>query len=76
LTSYYLAEPSSKLTHNLHDAEVRALKIIYSNGPLSMHQLSEAMYTSRPRGNQIVDSLLDKQLVDKVKGGDKRMTYV
>ena len=76
LTSHYLAEPNSKLKNPLHASEIRALKIIYSNGPFSMHQLAEVMHTSRPRCTQLVDSLLDKQLVAKVKSGDKRMTYV
>ena len=76
LTSHYLAEPQSHQKNPLHDAEVRALKIIYTNGPYSMHELAQAMHTSRPRSTQIVSSLIQKQLVERVKAGDKRMIYI
>jgi len=76
LTSHYLAEPSKRTTSLLNDAEMRALKITYSIGPLSMHQLADAMHTSKPRATQLVDILVNRSLVTKVKGGDKRVTYV
>ena len=76
LTSQYLADPHFYNNELLHSAEVKALKIIFTNGPISMHELAQAMHASRPRTTQIVSSLINKQLVEKVKGGDKRMIYV
>lgn len=76
LTSHYLAQPSRNLSTHLNDAEMRALKIIHCCGPLSMHELAEAMHTSKPRATQLVELLHHRHLISKVKGGDKRMTYV
>ena len=76
LTSHYLAEPSRQSTTHLNDAEMRALKIVHSIGPLSMHQLAEAMHTSKPRATQLVDLLESRLLITKIKGGDKRVTFV
>ena len=76
LTSQYLAEPQLYNNSLLHNTEIRALKIIFTKGPISMHELAQAMYASRPRTTQIVSTLIAKQLVEQVKGGDKRMIYV
>lgn len=76
LISQYLVEPDFNKKDTLHKAEIRALKIIYTKGPISMNELAQVMYNSRPRTTQIVSKLITKQLVEQVKGGDKRMIYV
>lgn len=76
LTSHYLGEPITVQNNLLHDSEVRALKLVYTYGPLSMQDLANRLHTSKARCSQLVNALMDYKMVERTKGGDKRFIYV
>ena len=76
LTSHNLDEPLLTQRNALHDSEVRALKLIYTYGPLSMHELSNLLHSSKARSTQLVNALIALQMIERTKGGDRRYVYV
>lgn len=76
MTSHYLAEPASEPAGNLHDAEMKCLKIIATIGPLKMHQLAEALHATKARATQLVASLEQHGYVRRGQGADLRTKMV
>lgn len=72
MTSYYLAEPPIQSGIELHDSEMKSLKIISTFGPLKMHALAKCMHVTKPRATQLAESLTRKGLIEKACGEDKR----
>lgn len=57
MTGYYLAEPPRLTTKDLHDAEMKCLKIISVFGPLQVHEIADLMYTTKARATQLTHTL-------------------
>ena len=76
LTSHYIAEPVSHTTEDLHDAEMRCLKVVFAFQPIEMHSIAEMMHCGRPRASQLVQQLEAKQLVCRTSGDDHRVSII
>ncbi|MBL8121391.1 MarR family transcriptional regulator [Candidatus Saccharibacteria bacterium] len=76
MTSHYLAEPAAEPAGNLHDAEMKCLKIIATIGPLKMHQLAETLHATKARATQLVTTLEQLGYVARGQGTDLRTKLV
>lgn len=76
MTGYYLAEPPRLATKNLHDAEMKCLKIISEFGPIQVHQIAELMFATKARATQLTKILENYGYAKHETGTDKRVKLI
>ena len=75
MTGHYLAEPARK-SQLLHDAEMKALKIISTYGPMQMHHVADAMHATKARATQLISALESQGFVIRSSCEDHRVKMV
>lgn len=76
MTSHYLAEPVRKSSEELHDAEMKCLKIVDTFQPLSLHVIADYMHCGKARATQLVHSLESKGFVERASAQDHRVALI